>query len=347
MATRILIRTPNHLGDCVMALPMISEAREAHPGSHVTVLTPENLVDLYSGNPAIDDILTIPSKYVHGLIAVMKIKDIIAPHRFDLGYVLPPSFGAASAFKLGGVRERVGYIADGRRLLLTRPLALPTPLNSVHRSETYYNLLRRGAQVDLKHAPPQLFLGDDAIAQGGKLLFGFGLDQADQYVVVAFQSVAESRNWGTDNFVALSKRLISDLGCKIVLIGAESDQSTGNEIMTSAGAGEVVNLAGKTTLLQLAAIISGAQVFVGNDSGPAHLAAAVGAPAVVLFGAGDPGETGPLSKSCRILFAEDLDCLGCVKNNCPLKGDNFMQCMKQVSVDTVVQTVLSLIKATR
>ena len=97
MPTKILIRTPNHLGDCVMALPMINEAREAHPGSQVTILAPENLSDLFAGNPAIDEMLKIPSRYVHGLIAVMKIKEMIAPHRFDLGYVLPPSFGAASS----------------------------------------------------------------------------------------------------------------------------------------------------------------------------------------------------------------------------------------------------------
>jgi len=114
MSSNILIRVPNHLGDCVMALPMISEAREAHPGSTVSILVPEHLSELFSKNPGVDDILTIPTKYVHGLMGMLRIRDIISPGDYDVGYVLPPSFGAASAFKLAGVKTRIGYIADGR-----------------------------------------------------------------------------------------------------------------------------------------------------------------------------------------------------------------------------------------
>ncbi|HOZ08362.1 MAG TPA: hypothetical protein PKW75_08755, partial [candidate division Zixibacteria bacterium] len=124
MAEKIVIRTPNHLGDCIMALPMISQTREAYPGAGVTLVAPRHLAALYRPNPDIDGILELPPEHVHGLMAVMKVKDLVSPHAFDLGYILPPSFGAAAGFKLGGVKERIGYIADGRRLLLTRPLAL-------------------------------------------------------------------------------------------------------------------------------------------------------------------------------------------------------------------------------
>ena len=149
MSLKVVIRSPNHLGDCLMALPMINETREAYPGASVTLLVPELLAGLFENNPAIDELLRIPTRQVHGLIAVMKINDIIAPHNFDVGYVLPPSFGAAAGFKLAGVKERIGYVADGRRLLLSRPLPLPAPLNSAHRSELYFNLLRRGAGAEL------------------------------------------------------------------------------------------------------------------------------------------------------------------------------------------------------
>ena len=74
MSQKVLIRTPNHLGDCIMALPMINEVREAHPGSGVTLLVPDGLDELFVANPAIDDMIKIPAQYVHGLIAVMKRK---------------------------------------------------------------------------------------------------------------------------------------------------------------------------------------------------------------------------------------------------------------------------------
>ena len=121
---KILIRTPNHLGDCVMALPMISETKEAYPASEVSILVPETLQGIFVNNPGIDNIITIPTEFTHGLLSVMKVKDIISQASPDISYILPPSFGAAASFKLAGVDERIGYISDGRRLLLSKPLAL-------------------------------------------------------------------------------------------------------------------------------------------------------------------------------------------------------------------------------
>src|SRR5512147_2809788 len=102
MSLSLLIRTPNHLGDCIMAMPMIGEAHEAYPGSHITVLAPEALAGIYENNTAIDDLWTIPTQYVHGVVGMMKIKEIIGKKKFDIGYILPPSFGAAAAFQLAG-----------------------------------------------------------------------------------------------------------------------------------------------------------------------------------------------------------------------------------------------------
>lgn len=345
MSVRILIRTPNHLGDCVMALPMISETREAYPDSTVTVLTPDHLSELFTGNPGIDNILTIPNEHVHGLLSVFKIKDIITPDDFDIGYVLPPSFGAASAFKLAGIEERVGYIADGRRLLLTRPLPLPTPLNSEHRSKVYFDLLRRGSGAVIDYIEPKLFLSEADIEAGLMLLDGFGIGEDEKYAVIAFRAVAESRRWGETKYTELSRRLIDDFGLKIVLIGSTSDRKAGDEIVQELDPDDdtVANLAGKTSLRELAAICSRAGVFIGNDSGPAHLAAAVGVPIVVLSGADDPKETSPLSTHKRLIYLDHLECISCVKNKCPLKEDDFMRCMKDITVDEVVKQISDLL----
>jgi ADP-heptose:LPS heptosyltransferase len=107
---------------------------------------------------------------------------------------------------------------------------------------------------------------------------------------VAFRAVAESRRWGTDKYTELCQRLQRQYELKVVLVGTEENRKTGDEIVGAATVsdGGVVNLAGKTTLRELAAVCSRAVVFVGNDSGPAHLVAAVGAPLVVLSGADDP-----------------------------------------------------------
>ncbi|MFQ6008831.1 MAG: lipopolysaccharide heptosyltransferase II, partial [Candidatus Zixiibacteriota bacterium] len=295
MPLKVLIRIPNHLGDCIMALPMINEAREAHPGATVVVLAPKHLAELFEHNPAVDEIICIPSEYVHGLKAVMKIKEMLAPCDFDIGYVLPPSFGSAAAFKLGGVKERIGYITDGRRLLLSKPLPLPTPLNSTHRSELYFNLLRRATGADLDFTRPKLFLNDEDLQHGRQILSDLGLGSTDRFAVIAFRAVAESRRWGTENYTELVKVIITRFNLKVVLMGSTDDKRVGEDIAASAGTKKVINIAGKTTLREAAAILSNARFFVGNDSGPAHLAAAVGIPLVVLSGADDPKESSPLS----------------------------------------------------
>ncbi|MEW5794973.1 MAG: lipopolysaccharide heptosyltransferase II [Candidatus Zixiibacteriota bacterium] len=346
MAVKIIIRTPNHLGDCIMAMPMVNETREAYPGSTVTVLTPQHLADLFIGNPGIDRVLTIPTEHVHGVISVFKVKEIIAPGEFDLGYILPPSFGAASSFKLGGVKERIGYIADGRRLLLTKPLPLPTPLNSEHRSKVYFDLLRRGAGVSIDYVKPKIFLSENDITGAMKLLGGFGIAESDKYAVLAFRAVAESRRWGTENYTELARRIISQCGIKVVLVGTEENRKSGDDIVGAAKTteGAIVNLAGKTSLRELGTICSRAVVFVGNDSGPAHLAAAVGAPIVVLSGADDPKETSPMAGKKRMIYREQLECISCVKNKCPLKGGDFMRCMKEITVDMVMSELKTLVQ---
>jgi heptosyltransferase-2 len=346
MSNKIIVRTPNHLGDCIMALPMINETREAYPGATVTLLVPENLYDLFHPNPAIDHVIKIPKEHVHGLIAVMKIKDIVASGRYDIGYVLPPSFGAAAGFKLGGVKERIGYIADGRRLLLTKPITLPSPLNDVHRSELYFNLLRRGAGIDLDYVHPKLFLNDEDVANSVSLLEGFGIGDGEEYTVVAFRAVAESRRWGSDNYTALIKSIVANHKLKVVLLGTDEDHKTGDNIAQAAGTREVINLAGKTSIREAASVLSRAKFFVGNDSGPAHLAAAVGIPVVVLSGADDPRATSPMAHNKELIYLENLACISCVKNKCPLKQDEYMRCMTGISVEMVSQAIERLIAKT-
>ncbi len=347
MSRTILIRTPNHLGDCVMALPMINETREAYPGSTVTVLVPEHLADLFEFNPAVDQVLKIPTEHVHGLIAVMKIKDIIARHSFDIGYILPPSFGSAAGFKLGGVKERIGYIADGRRMLLSRPLPMSTPLSSSHRSETYLNLLRRGAGIDIEFMRPKLFVNERDIEKVVAILNRFELGEQNSYAVVAFQAVAASRRWGQQKYIGAIKQIITRFNLKVVLTGSKEEAACGDEIAAAAGTREVINLAGKTTLRETLALVSRARFFLGNDSGPAHLAAAVGTPLVVLSGADDPDETSPITPRKRLLYLKQLKCISCVKNVCPLKGEQEMQCMHQIGVDQVLGEISALLEETR
>jgi heptosyltransferase-2 len=276
------------------------------------------------------------------MMAVVKLKEIIAPHEFDICYVLPPSFGAAAGFKLAGIHIRIGYIADGRRLLLTKPMPLPAPMNSQHRAVTYFELLRRATGSEHEFVRPKLFLSDNESQKADTLLEGVGIGPDQHYAAIAFQAVAESRRWGIENYQKLAERLVLDHNLHVVLIGATAEQKAGDQIVAQAGLKEIVNLSGKTSLRETASILSRAELFVGNDSGPAHLAAAVDTPVVVLSGADDPKETSPLARHKRLIYLSHLDCISCVKNHCQLKGDAFMRCMKEITVATVLEQIKDL-----
>ena len=204
MSQKIIIRAPNHLGDCVLALPMINETREAYPGATLTILVPEKLGELFENNQAIDRLIKFPGQHAHGLAGVFKLREFIKDEEFDIGYILPPSFSSASVFKLSGVKERIGYVADGRRLLLTKPLPLPSPINSCHRSELYFNMLKRATGKNLSFERPKIFLSDEDIVKGQTVLRDFGIADGDKFVAVAFRAVGESpplgrgKLYGTD-----------------------------------------------------------------------------------------------------------------------------------------------------
>jgi len=343
MGQKIIIRTPNHLGDCVLALPMINETREAYPGSTLSILVPEKFGELFENNSAIDRIRKFPDRHAHGLAGVFKLREFIKDEGFDLGYVLPPSFSSASVFKLAGVKERIGYISDGRRLLLTKPLPLPAPINSSHRSETYFNLLRRTVGSELNYVKPKIFLSDEDINHGQNVLKDFGLAEGEKFVVIAFRSVGESRRWGVENYTELTKRIISETNFKVVLVGLDVDRPEGEIIAAAAGASRVYNLSGKTRIRELSSILSQSTMFIGNDSGVAHLAAAVGTAVLVLSGADDPKETSPLASKKKLIYLSHLDCISCVKNKCPLTGNSYMQCMRGISVEIVIKAFNELI----
>ena len=339
MAQQILIRTPNHLGDCIMALPMISETKELYPNSELTVIVPEKLIEIFQNNPGVDHIIPMPPKYQHGLVAVTKLKELLEGKKYDVGFILPPSFGSAAGFQLAGVKERIGYIADGRRLLLSKPLPLPTPLNSVHRSELYFNLLRRITTNELEYVKPTLMLNDEDMQNGVHVLESYELSREHDFVTIAFQAVAESRRWGVEKYTQLIKRIISELNLKVVLIGSADDKKAGDLIAEACGTDAVKNISGMSSIRESAAILSLGKAFVGNDSGPAHLAAAVDCPVVVISGADDPMSTSPMATNKILIYEENLDCISCVKNRCPNKGDKFMACMELITVDRVFQAV--------
>lgn len=327
---KLIFRVPNWVGDAVMAIPAVDCARAATGADHVAVMARKATASLYKYQPDVDRIVEIDDKS-SPMFGPKRAADFIKDDGYDVGVIFPPSFSSALIFKLAGVTGRIGHTGDKRSLLLTH--AVPVPPAPRHRTESYLDLIRLLTGKNLPLTQPRLYLSPDDISAGERHLARHHLAGNDCFVAMAPRAIAESRRWGCDNYGRLAKRIADEFGCRIVLIGVAADRAAGDEVAAFAPE-RIVNLCGRTSLLEAAAILSSARVFVGNDSGLAHLAAATGCPVVVLSGADNPSETSPICEKKTVLI-KDIDCISCVRNVCPQKDEAFMKCMTLITVDEV------------
>jgi heptosyltransferase-2 len=338
---KTIIRVPNHLGDCLMAQGAIRAFAEMTPDREIFLILPAWARSIYDHIPYIR-LLPVSGNKLHGLKAIGHQTRKIRREKFGSGIVLTPSFSSALIMFLAGIKSRCGYDGEGRGILLN--VRIPTEnVGGKHRSERYHYLLERVAGHPLNHLKPSLSHSEQAINRAGEILKRHGVVPEAGFIVIAPQAVAPSRRWGSANYRDLALNIIEEMGLAIVLLGTENEYGAGQEIKHDHD--RIVNLCGQTDIEPAGAVMSLAKMFVGNDSGLAHLAAAVQTPLVVLSGADKPAETSPISDKKTVIIRSDLDCISCVKNVCPLKGERFMRCMREITVSDVYAEIVSLIKS--
>jgi lipopolysaccharide heptosyltransferase II len=332
---KTIIRVPNHLGDSLMAQGAIRAFAEMTPDRKIHLLLPGWARTIYNHIPYIK-LLPVSGDKLHGLKAIGHQTREIRREKFGSGIVLTPSFSSALIMFLAGIKSRCGYDGEGRGILLN--VRIPgESVHDKHRSERYHYLLERVAGHPLNHLKPSLTYSEQALARAGEILKRSGVDSEAGFIVIAPRAVAPSRRWGSENYRDLALNIIEGMGLSIVLLGTENEYSAGQEIKHVHDM--IVNLCGETDIELAGAVMALAKLFVGNDSGLAHLAAAVQTPLVVLSGADNPAETSPISDKKTVIIRSDLDCISCVKNICPLKGERFMRCMKEIKVKEVYNAV--------
>lgn len=322
--SRLLVRAPNPLGDAIMAIPAMAALRSALPGSTLFLAASAAVAPLFQETTQVspDRMLTVDSRTEPALLREAQADAIV---------LLTNSFRTAWAARQAGIRERWGYRAHGRSLLLTRAVRRP---GRVHQSEYYLNLVR-ALEVPADSIVPKIAITPATRERVERLLTTAGVDRATPIVGVApGAAYGHAKRWPPRRVAELAGRLTAH-GAAVVLVGASGDRDAGREIESTLPPGaRVTDLIGRTDLRLFAGVLAACHAFVSNDSGAMHLAAAAGVPVAAIFGPTDERVTAPLGDHDVIIH--QVFCRPCMLRDCPIDH----RCMRGVSVDQVFDAVV-------
>ena len=333
---KILIRSPNWVGDAIMSLPAVSSVCGKVPNAEVIILAKPWVGDLFREYPGVRGVIPYCSPGVHGGVwGRWRLSRELKQGRFDIALHLPNSLDSALISFLAGIPRRVGYNTDGRGMLLTHRVPVNGRVKKEHQVEYYLHLIRT-LGIETEERIPSLQISrarrqeaEDILSSvsGGNGPF-LGISPGAQY--------GPAKEWFPERFGELALRISEKIGARLLILGSAGDRAAASRIGEVAGS-SVVDLCGKTTLAQALALISCCRVFVTNDSGLMHAASALAVPLVAIFGSTDPKRTGPLGRDSRVVY-KALPCAPCLKTECPRNRE----CMEAVTVEEVFREVKKL-----
>ncbi len=337
---RILVRSPSWVGDAVMATPALRALRYANPTARITLEGREELAGLYRGLSSFDEYLVDPGR---GLRAAGRRVRNLRGRNFDLAVLLPDSPRAALGPYLARIPRRVGHTRDPlRRALLTDSLRHPErngqriPIPTIER---YLEITRRLGCAD-RGTEPELQTAPDAAGRVVDELASHGIPADRELLIVApGASFGTSKLWPTEHFAKACDRIAAELGLVPVLAPAPSELSTAQRIGEQMSERTQRLIYAPPDLENLKALIERSRLVLSNDTGPRHMAVALGRPVVVVMGPTNPRHTALHLERQRVL-RRDLPCSPCQLKRCPIDH----RCMIGLSPDSVVSAARDLLE---
>ncbi|MBA3958094.1 MAG: lipopolysaccharide heptosyltransferase II [Parachlamydiaceae bacterium] len=336
---KIIVRMPNWLGDLVMATPILKALREKWPDAHITAMCQSNVASLLENDPNINEVLKF--KRVSGWIHHLHHGEVINALRYghyDLGILLTNSFSSAWWFWRGKVKNRIGFAGNVRNLLLNKAVPFPEKIASQHLVITYKMLLEP-LGIPVSDDSPTLYLSPAEQTAARELLMRQGIVKGKNVIVGINPGAAygTAKCWLPDRFLEVTRRLIEDPSVYVLYFGDNAGLSVVNDICKDLPTERVINLAGKTSIRELLALIQVCDGFLTNDSGPMHIAAALKVPLVALFGSTSDVKTGPYG--IGKVIHKHVECSPCYKRVCPID----FRCMKRIEVDEVYRELKDIL----
>lgn len=327
----------NWIGDAVMTTPAISAIREHFPHAEITILANVMVSKLFLHHPGIDSIITFDRQGKHhGVAGRLRLAAELRKHAFDLAIILPNSFDSALVPWLARIPARIGKCSDGRTLLLSGRYNAAKRVPRCHEVEYYLDLMQYFG-ITGSQTPLHLFVTKEEESSASALLEGHGIKPNDFILGInPGASYGSAKRWYPDRFAQVALRLADYWAAKVVIFGGPGETAIAADIDHRLE-GTALNLAGKTSVRELMALIKRCNFFITNDSGPMHIAAAFGVPLVAIFGSTDSSGTSPYSGN-SVVVRKNIDCAPCKLRECPTDH----RCMTEVTVDDVVRESIGL-----
>ncbi len=313
---KILIRLPNWIGDAVMAVPAINLICQHYKNDQIALLSRPIVLELFKNDKRFYSFIPILDGKPKTILSISKI---LKKEQFNTAVLLQNALGAAIIARLSKIREIIGYKTDGRRIFLTKAISLPK--KTMRQDKYFINMIKTAGLV-----------GDDipqiSLAVTGKedIWAKNTLSKYNKPIIAFFPGSAygQAKRWPVDNFIILANFITNHIGGTVLLVGSATEKEIGSTIEQSS---DVKNFIDKTTLRQTMSLFSNIDLLITNDSGPMHIASAVGTPLISIYGSTDPMRTPPIFDGKKIIAYKNVECSPCFLRTCPID----FKCMKRIT----------------
>jgi lipopolysaccharide heptosyltransferase I len=333
---RLLLVKPSSFGDIIHTLPVLDAIHHSWPRTAVDwIVKPEWMV-LLEGHPMLREVLPFPMSWR----AWRQTIPLIRQRRYDMVLDLQGLLRSGLLSRFTGAPMRIGFASgrEGSPWCYTRRVGLPggSPMGPVgsdptpmHAIDRYLHLAREAGVSVQKPVRFPLPSWPDAERWADRCWDEMGVRSNDMVCVIHPAARWATKRWPAERFAALADRVVAERGWRVVVVAGAREREQGSEV-TALMQRPHRDLSGRTSLPQLAALLRRAAVLVTNDSGPMHLAVAVGTPVVALFGPTDPRAVGPYGLG-HVILRKGIDCSSCSRQRCV----NTLACLTAISVDEV------------
>ncbi len=338
---RAVIIQLGDIGDVVLSFPVVRAVKEGFPGSRIMLVVREKAGGLARCCRWADRVIAVPDKkqpVAAESRSQLRLLRQVGNFRPDIALDLRTGTRGAFIALISGARRRIGfYSSDGRfwRNRVFTDIWFPPPDPGIHMTEYLLGIVRAFG-LDASSSQPEIMVPEDEKQKAKTLLKDVGADDATRLVAVQPFSLWSYKEWGDEKYAALVRRIVDRYDVRVLITGSPGEAKRAGKIAAAAGCKGVYNIAGRTGIGTLSAVIARCCLFVGGDSAGIHIAAAVNTPTVCIFGPASSTFWAPRGEKHRVVDM-GWPCMPCNLKGCD--GSGISRCLETLPVDDVFSAV--------